>query len=77
MPTHSPAEFAEILPRLRCDVAQPEVWTVGLFVHVVMTFTEVFLHVTLVRSILDVSPAKESNHYHSSLESVFVLVLAT
>lgn len=45
--THSPAELAEILPRLICDVAQAEVWTVGLFVLMIMTLTEVFMHVTL------------------------------
>lgn len=59
--THSPAEFAEILPCLSGNVAQTEIWTVGLFVLVVMTLAEVFLHVTFVWSILDISPAKQMN----------------
>lgn len=73
--THSPAELTEILPRLFCNVAQAEVWTVGLFVLMIMTLVEVFLHVTLVWCIFDVSPAGHKNT--SSSESLQLFLCPT
>lgn len=65
--THSPAELTEILPGFMCDVAQAKVWTVGLLLLVVMTPAEVFLHVTLIWDIFDISPAKDKKKNRNNI----------
>lgn len=69
--TYSLAEFTEVLPCLICNVAQAEVWTVGLFVLMIMTFIEIFLHVTLGRSIFDVSPATDKHRSTFEFVQIF------
>lgn len=43
--THSSTEFTEVLSGLFCNVTQAEVWTVGLFFLIIVTFIEIFVHV--------------------------------